>query len=314
MRKRGFTLIELLVVIAIIAVLIALLLPAVQAAREAARRSQCINNLKQIGLSLHNYESTNGAFPYGANQYRNVTTIEGTVLNQYGGNLFLFILPFMEQAPIYNAFNMSLRTIAPANTTVERTIVNSLLCPSDPDSGNPLRNDRDAIGTASSLSYGGSMGPTNMDNLIPYCPPSPKNSGVQSYCIQGNWGSASSNIGGDMVGFFGRFEMCQRMAGVSDGLSNTLMVGELLPGHCNWTYAFAHNFPMSSTAIPLGMLDQTNKGLYYQSCGFKSRHSGGANFAMGDGSTRFIKSTINYQLYNAIGSSRLGEVVSADAY
>src|SRR5262249_20181226 len=88
MRRRGFTLIELLVVIAIIAVLIALLLPAVQAAREAARRSQCINNLKQIGLALHNYESSNNAFPYGANGYGNVTTVEGTVLNQYGGNLF----------------------------------------------------------------------------------------------------------------------------------------------------------------------------------------------------------------------------------
>ncbi len=316
MRRRAFTLIELLVVIAIIAVLIALLLPAVQAAREAARRSQCINNLKQLGLALHNYESSNGVFPYGANQYRTVTTVEGTVLNTYGSTWLLAILPNMEQSALFNAQNFSLRTNVPSNTTVLRTIVNSLICPSDPDSGNPLRNDRDLVGTASALSYGGNMGPSNMDNRIPYCPPSPPagNATVQSYCMQGNWGTSTGTPNGDMIGFFSRAERCQRMAGVTDGLSNTFMVGEMLPGQCQWTYAFGHNFPMSSTSIPLGRLDLLAKNIYYQRCGFKSRHSGGGNFLMGDGSTRFIKNTINYQVYNAIGSSKMGEVVSADSY
>src|SRR3954453_16419174 len=121
MRRRGFTLIELLVVIAIIAVLIALLLPAVQAAREAARRSQCVNNLKQLGLALHNYESTKGCFPYGANTY-NIT---------FGGNWVANVLPNLELSAQYNALNFSRQTndAAKANTTVTQSIINVLICP-----------------------------------------------------------------------------------------------------------------------------------------------------------------------------------------
>ncbi len=131
-RARGFTLIELLVVIAIIGVLIALLLPAVQAVREAARRAQCTNNLKQIGLALHNYHSANNCFPMALS----VCNPDGS--NWHGASILVFSLGYMEQQALYNAFNFSMSCVAGAsaaytsiNTTVSYTLVNTFLCPSD---------------------------------------------------------------------------------------------------------------------------------------------------------------------------------------
>lgn len=143
-RGRGFTLIELLVVIAIIAVLIALLLPAVQSAREAARRAQCVNNLKQIGLALHNYHSANGTFPMGGCPGREMssptTLIGGTSGSPWGSwSAQSMMLPFMEQQPLYNALNFSVATQGPvqfgpaAVSTAIRSRINSFLCPSSPE-------------------------------------------------------------------------------------------------------------------------------------------------------------------------------------
>src|SRR3954468_2839122 len=131
MRRRGFTLIELLVVIAIIAVLIALLLPAVQSAREAARRAQCVNNLKQIGLGMHNYQSSNNVLPPGQKSC-------------CWGTWILFMLPHVEQTALWNAWNFNgdllyyqgqydapLRYGGVCNLTVSSTRVNAYICPSD---------------------------------------------------------------------------------------------------------------------------------------------------------------------------------------
>ena len=130
-QRGGFTLIELLVVVAIIAVLIALLLPAVQAAREAGRRTQCVNNLKQIGLAVHQYHADRNCFPPGQLLYFNWLDISALV----------YLLPYMEQQPLYNAFNVAdvfaingmgpVLPSYPPNTTVDRTQVSGFLCPSD---------------------------------------------------------------------------------------------------------------------------------------------------------------------------------------
>ena len=130
-RRLGFTLIELLVVIAIIAVLIALLLPAVQAAREAARRAQCVNNLKQIGLAANNYESSNLVFPPGA--MSQVDPVKGATYYVTNFSVFVRMLPFTEQAALYNAVNFSLTQRNVDNITVAGIKLATLSCPSDPN-------------------------------------------------------------------------------------------------------------------------------------------------------------------------------------
>jgi prepilin-type N-terminal cleavage/methylation domain-containing protein/prepilin-type processing-associated H-X9-DG protein len=142
-RRSGFTLIELLVVIAIIAVLIALLLPAVQAAREAARRTQCVNNLKQIGLALHNYHDINNTFPMGAGS--GMYSL-GVYNSKHNWSIHAAILPQMGQVPLYNAINFNWGTADaptqlptyPINSTTIQTQVNGFLCPSDPNGSTSL--------------------------------------------------------------------------------------------------------------------------------------------------------------------------------
>jgi prepilin-type N-terminal cleavage/methylation domain-containing protein/prepilin-type processing-associated H-X9-DG protein len=133
-KRMGFTLIELLVVIAIIAVLISLLLPAVQSAREAARRAQCVNNLKQLGLSLANYESANGSYPYGqARENCGVNCIGGAYAYDYfvGSGIFVRLLPYFEQGTLANAYNYSLHSHLAENSTVGSSGISTLWCPSD---------------------------------------------------------------------------------------------------------------------------------------------------------------------------------------
>jgi prepilin-type N-terminal cleavage/methylation domain-containing protein/prepilin-type processing-associated H-X9-DG protein len=320
-RQPGFTLIELLVVIAIIAVLIALLLPAVQAAREAARRIQCTNNLKQLALAAHNYESTHSVYPPGQMKLNFATTPKFR-----GFSLFVNMLPFLDQQPLYNHWNFSdplSNADGPtANTSV---ILGSLLCPSDVIPTNPVSSGSRWYAIAS---YGGNGGSRS------HPPANLSSDGV--FHATGPAAPGYSQV---------------KPADITDGLSNTLFFGErnhLDPNYDSfstagwttepmwqwgWWAATGGNFGLSdvtmSTFAPVnyklgfGFVNRppdasTQAGFSaydaLRVCSFGSQHPGGANFAMTDGSVRYLKDTTAAAALHALGTRAGGEVVSADSY
>jgi prepilin-type N-terminal cleavage/methylation domain-containing protein/prepilin-type processing-associated H-X9-DG protein len=208
--RRGFTLIELLVVIAIIAVLIALLLPAVQSAREAARRIQCTNNLKQIGLALHNYHSANNSFPMGASAQMDPTANgPGTASGPYeweNYSSFAMMLSYLEQTTVYNSMNLSIcpdtgfGAAQPQNSTAYNTKLNAFLCPSDGNSG-----------ITNLCNYAGSIGTT-------------------TYSPEFQVGSSAVKGGADTTGIFTMWKS-YGIQSVTDGTSNTLAFAEALVGN-----------------------------------------------------------------------------------
>ncbi len=320
-QRRAFTLIELLVVIAIIAVLIALLLPAVQAAREAARRSQCVNNLKQLGLGLQNYHDVNGSFPIGAQNGNYCGNPNGCPRRTWASSM----LQFIEQTALYNATNFSQPFYVTANTTVYMTQVNVYNCPSDPGSVN--------------VEPGGDSG-YNRDK--------------GSYLV--NWGNASyqQDIGNTtmttpvvpgalitavqyQVAPF-TFSRSYGINQILDGTSNTLSFSETInpasngnsPDHRGDIYNDDYNCPGFETYTPPNSTIPDYMNGYciypYQNnppCvttgpsyfnAARSFHSGGVNGAMLDGSVRFFKNTININTWRALSTAKAGEVISADQY
>jgi prepilin-type N-terminal cleavage/methylation domain-containing protein/prepilin-type processing-associated H-X9-DG protein len=318
--ERAFTLIELLVVIAIIAVLIALLLPAVQAAREAARRTYCTNNLKQIGLAMHGYHYVWHSFPP-AYLARRVTDLE------LGGGWAwgTLILPYLEQKPVYDAANFDLgfgEVSAPPgylglyeNGTVRRISVSTFLCPS----------------------AGGGEG------LIDLGRGSSKVSGSPGqYIASAGWmDSSQSQIKGTGV-LYPNSRVA--IGDVGDGTSATLMIGERSRNLADaaWSGVFgSHSEPaplctkaswpvescvglmfllmgrtgpssdILSGAIPGG---NTPNHPGAGADGFWSRHPGGCQFLLCDGSVRFMKETLAPQVFRALGSRADGEVIGADQY
>ena len=327
--RRAFTLVELLVVIAIIGVLVALLLPAVQAAREAARRSSCTNNIRQLGLAIHNYESSHGQMPIGTTYGRpNADNPEPFYMTWSAQ-----ILPQLELQNVYDRFDftepmVSRRFKEGSNDAIAAEIsIPVYTCPSDERAGEPIlmegRGESRLVsgggdnnpGQAQGLWYTGSIGPTE-PNGCSFCPePKP------SYCCRGcSFGTfavegpseSCAGYGDSSVGMFSRFPVGYKFSEVTDGLSNTLMLGETLPYHCIWNCVFCINFPVSSTVVPLNHLesDSGNRdGTWPRVCGYKSRHPGGVNFAMGDASVHFFSETLDYKLYNELGTRADNEVV-----
>ena len=337
-RRSGFTLIELLVVIAIIGVLIGLLLPAVQAAREAARRMQCINNLKQIGLAVANYESIHGCIVSGYLSTKGPLNQFGVPGNnpdpQTGDNgpgwgWLALLLPQIEQGPLYNAINFNLPTWVADNATVVLIQVNVYLCPSSVDPGTPVR-----------------MVDGNLDLL----PVANQYFARANYQYNMGWNDtgmpASVNYDETVRGCNGAMHRNSRVryAEVTDGLSNTVIAGEktpyladaswvgIIPGYRHFAYnAFASagtgglgvNYDYAGALLaahsgpslyedpvvihppnsPLGHTDE----MY-------SLHPGGGNVLFGDGSVRFIKQSINLRTWQALSSRGNGEVIDGNAY
>jgi type II secretory pathway pseudopilin PulG len=290
-------LVELLVVFAIIGSLIALLLPAVQAAREAARRMQCSNNLKQIGLALHNYHTAHDKLPYGAN-----------FGPAKGGTWAAFILPYLEQQNVYDEFDFNVQIWHANNQSAVSRVISAYICPSDGGSENALQGGRVQAGVfnpanSMSLWYPMSMGPT-WDNPCAYCA-----EGKGSYCCHD-----TSDYGPDGVGVVDRYPLLAlNFAGIRDGLTNTIMAGETIPEHCTFNGAYHHNFPISGTSIPLNTMEDNigvGNSKWWSACGFKSRHTGGAMFLIADGSVHFFSDAIDYRLYNELGTRAGSEVVT----
>ncbi len=312
-RRTGFTLIELLVVIAIIAVLIALLLPAVQAAREAARRAQCTNNLKQIALAANNYESSNGAYPGGSySNYNGGPPASrcslGVAPCDFPENFSVFVrmLPFTEQAPMYNAVNFGLTSGNYENLTIAGVRMNILTCPSD-SQNDPVALIKGAPNSSFNL-ISGTMPPGNWIQCY------------SSYAgCAGTWdfGYNTTYSTAEFTQYNGVIynDSTVRIAMVTDGTSNTFMFGEHShayavindPGYYvsdnSWNSGRWYDTLMSTfypMDINLGSPAQANASPfgYYAITAATSQHPGGCNFAFCDGSVRFIKKSISSWTFN----------------
>ena len=306
--RSGFTLVELLVVIAIIGILIGMLLPAVQQVREAARRTACSNNLRQISLALHNYESAFQRLPPGTQGCCQIA----------GDNWATAIFEFMEMDNLKQQLDLDVEfRLNPNAGIIATAVVPGFICPSGPRSGSPIfedRFDRDNPGVAQGTWYTASIGPTEPDNCV-FCPFGSEGSSGNPCCQSDNFGTPS---GSDSVGVFGRsLTPTVRIEQITDGSSNTFMVGETLPEDNTFNSLFAINFPLSSTSIPINNFRNNTRGDdfgpqsgWWEISGFKSQHATGVNMGMADGSVSFVSETIDYLIFNALGTRNGGEIAA----
>jgi prepilin-type N-terminal cleavage/methylation domain-containing protein/prepilin-type processing-associated H-X9-DG protein len=290
-RRPGFTLIELLVVIAIIAVLIALLLPAVQAAREAARRAQCTNNLKQLGLAVQNYVSANNVLP--ADSYSGLQNWQYKYPNF---SVFVFLTPYLEQQPTYNATNFNLSNYEPDNITIAGIAISALMCPSDP--WQPT-----LISTA-----------TPFASFVEHVKALPAGNWMQQFT---SYGACQGTFPGTWQQSYGTGELAQyngvifndsaiSLAAITDGTSNTFLFGERAqtlfriwdPTYQNSDGSWnSHHWfdTMVATYFPPNVATSSSVPAFTGGIpsDATSMHPGGVNYGFCDGSVKFIKNSIS---------------------
>ncbi|MEW4570623.1 DUF1559 domain-containing protein [Tautonia sp. JC769] len=346
--RSGFTLIELLVVIAIIGVLIALLLPAVQSAREAARRAQCINNLKQLGLALHNYESTVGSLPWGDGPDQ---------WNQWSS--FALMMPYLEQGTIFNAMNFDWGLQNPAtlwNTTAQRVTISFLQCPSDEDRLTNAEGHTNYAANAGSApaafydwnntnAFNGVFGwagnsrraaaePNYRKNkpivVLADIRDGTSNTAAFSEKVKGIGMPANPGVldltnpssspiqlptptGNDLIDPRAFYQQCRA---TGPGTPGAVVTPNNYPYGYYWfngsiaNTRYNHVMPPNSHSCNYGGRWGNAGGAYTAS----SRHPGGSNVVFCDGSVKFVKGTIAPEVWWALGTRAGGEVISADQY
>ncbi len=307
MRPKGFTLVELLVVIAIIGILIALLLPAVQSAREAARRTQCANNLKQIGLAVLNYDTTNGTFPPGG-------ITEGPCCStQSLTNWAISILPYLEQQALYDQYDMDEYNEAPANQAVCQASAAFYVCPSDVDTQDIATPASGPAGSQGAKYRRGSYrGNTGRHKGGTWWGNSP---GSGSFTLTPGWRGPLLTIG------HGHGYGTVRQAEIRDGTSNTLLVGEYASitaptRRTFWAATYSCFNKSSVTPESRILLPDFDRCAAAGSSDFAckiawgSLHPGGCQFVMCDGSVRFVQTTIDMNLFTGLGTIANGELAS----
>ena len=319
-RRQAFTLIELLVVIAIIAVLIALLLPAVQQAREAARRTQCRNNLKQYGLALHSYHGVFRQFPIGGT---------GTPNRPPRISWQVRILPFVEQSALYNQLNLDINTppvdqqVLSDGKMAREHQIPITRCPSAgvPDFyTDPAASVPEPWATTT---YTGSLGSQRRTSADPNCQPY-----INFALPGGSANGGNSTNPGEISGMFSRSGVNLAIRNVTDGTSNTIFVGETLPScygtaerRRGWWHSNGMGNAHGITTTPINEMTTcenstqvtnpacTASNNWNYGWGFRSRHTGGAQFLLVDGSTHFLSENIDHQVYQYLGGRADGNPV-----
>ncbi|MBX3423357.1 MAG: DUF1559 domain-containing protein [Pirellulaceae bacterium] len=303
---RGFTLVELLVVIAIIGVLVGLLLPAIQAAREAARRLQCMNHLKQIGLGLANHESSFGRYPKGGAGTTNFTSTHLAPRTRISWGTA--ILPYIEQSIIYDQFDLNLTYLQSPNRELGQTPLAIYLCPSAPkqDMLRPNGDTPNAVERFARTDYAGNYGERGLR-----CYPL---TNCQNHYVPGGGGRGTLMLGMDV-------DIAARE--ITDGLSHTVMVGEAPEGlHSIWIghkNVLDQSTPLNARAVAgsrWAPCHPTFKSRVGNFCDFgqefHSYHAGVCAFSFADGSTRLVSNDVDLQTLAAILSRAGGESVSLD--
>lgn len=325
-KNLAFTLVELLVVIAIIGILVALLLPAVQAAREAARRIQCTNNLKQVGIALHAYHDAQKRFPPGGIWLHGTGGYANWTRSPHRTNWGIAILPYLEQNTLFDQYNQNVRNTAPANEEVRTSYVSTFACPSDIEGarGVAIPDWGVAVYDSAEFHYGSYRGVAGRSGRA-YC--------VGDYGLWANymsWRNLPSHWRGVFPLICPGLTECTAMRGIKDGTSSTLLVGErhrpedrprratfwASSGYASTSNVFAHraNLQAQNIADCYAMLEPVPSGRNdNRACtyGWTSYHPGGLNWLTCDGSVHFWSTTIDMEILARMATVAGGEVVQA---